>query len=327
MTLSDALRAAVERALGPIRAVEPVGGGCINHATRLELAGGPVFLKYNADSIPGMFAAEADGLRALRSAADTLRVPEVLAVADSGDADSVDQGSAGRDSGGDSIGSDIDPVDSVDRRGGAPAWIALEWLEPGPRGRGFGERLGRGLAALHRSGPAGRWGWERANFIGSLPQGNAPAASWAEFWRDRRLSPQLDLARRAGRLPATEAEWERLFGRLSDLLAPGEEDGPSLLHGDLWSGNVVSAAGEPGIVDPAVYGGHREVDLAMAELFGGFDAAFHAAYREAWPLQPGYREARRGVYQLYYLLVHVNLFGGGYAAQTAAVLRRVLSAA
>ena len=295
------LRASVEARLGAIRDARPVGGGCINHAMRIETAAGPVFFKHNEDSSPGMFAAEADGLCALRAVADgALRVPDVLAVHDA--------------------------AESVDAADGAPAWIALEWLEPGPRDPGFSEKLGRGLAHLHRSRQAGRWGWERANFIGSLHQSNEPTASWAGFWRDRRLAPQLDLARRNGRLPATEGEWERLIDRLPDLLDAGEVDGPSLLHGDLWSGNVVSAAGEPGIVDPAVHRGHREVDLAMAELFGGFDAAFHAAYREALPLAPGYREARRGVYQLYYLLVHVNLFGGGYVAQTAGVLRQVLAA-
>jgi fructosamine-3-kinase len=111
------------------------------------------------------------------------------------------------------------------------------------------------------------------------------------------------------------------------VLAPAEEDGPSLLHGDLWSGNVLSASSEPALIDPAVYRGHREADLAMAELFGGFDARFHAAYREAWPLLPGYAETRRPIYQLYYLLVHVNLFGGGYGTQTVATLRRALAAA
>lgn len=136
--------------------------------------------------------------------------------------------------------------------------------------------------------------------------------------------PQLALARRAGRLPATEAEWARLLDHLPKLLAAAEDDGPSLLHGDLWSGNAMATADGPALIDPAVYRGHREADLAMTELFGGFDARFHVAYREAWPLLPGYAEERRAVYQLYYLLVHVNLFGGGYVAQTAGVLRRAL---
>jgi protein-ribulosamine 3-kinase len=288
VTLPADVRAEVEGALGAIRGASPVSGGCISEAFRIDLTAGPVFLKHNPDAPSEMFAAEADGVRALHAAADgSLRIPEVLAVDD--------------------------------------AWIALEWLEPGPRGLGFGERLGRGLAALHRAGGGG-WGWERANFIAVLPQDNRPTATWAEFWAERRLRPQLEMARAAGRDAGPSAEWDRLFARLPELLAPAEEDGPSLLHGDLWDGNVLSAAGEPALIDPAVHRGHREADLAMTELFGGFDARFHAAYAEAWPLLPGYRELRRDVYQLYWLLVHVNLFGGGYGAQTAATLRRALAA-
>jgi protein-ribulosamine 3-kinase len=291
--LPEDVRAEVEARLGAIRAVEPVGGGCISRAARIETERGTAFLKHHDGAPARFFAAEADGLAALRDAADgAVRVPAVLARSES-----------------------VEP---------GPGWIALEWLEPAPRADGFAERLGRGLAAVHRE-RSRWWGWSEANYIGSLPQENAASATWCDFWRDRRLTPQLDLARFRGALPATAAEWERLFDRLPDLLAPAEEDGPSLLHGDLWSGNVVSAGGEPALIDPAVYRGHREVDLAMAELFGGFDARFYAAYEEAWPLLPGYREARRAVYQLYYLLVHVNLFGGSYAGQTAGVLRRVLA--
>ncbi|HEX5725290.1 MAG TPA: fructosamine kinase family protein, partial [Longimicrobiaceae bacterium] len=244
-------------------------------------------LKYNLRAPAGFFAAEAEGLGALRAAAgDGLRVPAVLALGDE------------------------------------TPWIALEWLEPAPRAPGFSERLGRGLARLHRP-DGGGWGWGADNFIGPLPQPNEPAASWAEFWRARRLEPQLRRAHDVGRRPGSAREWERLFAALDGLLAPAGEDGPSLLHGDLWSGNVLATTAGPALVDPAVYRGHREVDLAMAELFGGFDAAFHAAYAEAAPLRPGYREARRGVYQLYPLLVHAVLFGGGYVAQAAETLRRV----
>jgi protein-ribulosamine 3-kinase len=286
VTLPDAVRAAVAREVGAVRSIAPVGGGCISETYRLETNGGRVFLKHHPHPPAGMFAAEADGLRALRAAAgDALRIPAVVALDE--------------------------------------AWIAQEWLEPGPRGRGFGERLGRGLAALHRAKAAGGWGWEMPNHIGSLPQENAPSASWAEFWRDRRLLTQLRMAAEAGRDTGPRAEWDRLFDRLPDLLAEAEEDGPSLLHGDLWGGNVLSASGDPALIDPAVYRGHREADLAMTELFGGFDAFFHASYEEIWPLRPGYREARRGIYQLYYLLVHVTLFGGGYTGQALSTLRRV----
>lgn len=289
--IPDALRRAVETRLGPVRGASPVAGGCINHGMRVELADGPVFVKYNADAPPALFAAEARGLDALRAAADGIVVPRALAWAEA--------------------------------EQGAPAWLALEWLEPSARAADFAERLGRGLAALHRAGPAEGWGWMEDNFIGPLPQANAPAASWAEFWRTRRLEPQLDLARRAGRMPGRAADWDRLMELLPELLAPGEAEGPSLLHGDLWGGNVLAAPGGPAIIDPAVYRGHREADLAMTELFGGFGERFHAAYREAWPLQPGY-PARRAVYQLWYLLVHVNLFGGGYGALTAGVLAEAL---
>ncbi len=281
--LPESLRVSLEARFGPLREARAVGGGSISRAARVEGRDGAFFVKFGADTPPGMFEAEADGLEALAGAECGLLVPRVLAV----DA----------------------------------AWIALEWLEPAPRAAGNGERLGRGLAALHRS--TGTWGWERDNFIGSLPQENTPAATWAGFWWARRLEPQLRRARSLGRLPAHERDWERLRDALPRLLAPAEEEGPSLLHGDLWSGNFMATARGPAIMDPAVYRGHREADLAMTELFGGFDADFYAAYEEAWPLCPGYREERRAVYQLYYLLVHANLFGGGYVRQTAQLLSHI----
>ncbi|HEX6042419.1 fructosamine kinase family protein [Longimicrobium sp.] len=290
--IPPALRDSVQARLGPIRGASPVGGGCINQGMRIDLADGRVFLKHNASAAPGMFAAEARGLTALREAADQLIVPRPLAWAEA--------------------------------EGDAPAWLALEWLEPGPRGADFAERLGRGLASLHglHDGDE-RWGWAEDNFIGALPQENGRMESWSAFWRRRRLEPQLAMGRDAGRLPGRAAEWDRLFDRLPDLLDDAKMDGPSLLHGDLWGGNVVATMDGPALIDPAVYRGHREADLAMTELFGGFGERFYAAYGEAWPLLEGY-PARRPVYQLWYLLVHVNLFGGGYVAQTAEVLRGIV---
>lgn len=288
------LRRAVEARLGPVRDAAPVGGGCINHGARVDLADGPVFIKHNPSAPAGMFAAEARGLQALRSVAEGLAVPRPLAWAEAD--------------------------------GDAPAWLAMEWVEPARRPADFGARLGRGLAALHRAGREEGWGWMEDNFIGRLPQANGRMETWAEFWRTRRLQPQLEMARRAGQMPGRAADWDRLFNRLPQLLAPAQADGPSLLHGDLWGGNVMAVAKGPALIDPAVYRGHREADLAMTELFGGFGADFYATYAEAWPLQPGY-PARRAVYQLWYLLVHVNLFGGGYIAQTAGVLREALGGA
>lgn len=274
------VRERVEARCGAIRWATPVGGGCINPAARLDLDGSTVFLKWNLEAPGGLFAAEADGLERLRAATTELRVPKVLDAWDTG--------------------------------------LLLEWLEPAPRGTGFGEQLGRGLAELHRApidGPI------PDNWIGPLSQENTPAPSWAEFWVTRRLEPQLRRARDAGRMPGRAADWEALFARILEVFAPAEQDGLSLLHGDLWGGNVLATPSGAALVDPAVYHGHREVDLAMSELFGGFDAAFYAAYAESWPLLPGYTDTRRTIYQLYPLLIHVNLFGGGYIEQTAHLLR------
>lgn len=192
--IPGALRRAAEAHLGPVLSASPVGGGCISNGLRAETARGPLFLTYNPQAPPGMFAAEAAALERLSQAADALVVPRVLAHAE---ADGV-----------------------------VPAWIAMEWLEPAPRSPEFMERLGRGLARMHRVEGSGAWGWERDNFIGSLPQQNAPASSWTEFWRERRIHPQLDLARRSGRLPGREADWDRLLDRLPEILAPRTRTAP-----------------------------------------------------------------------------------------------------
>jgi protein-ribulosamine 3-kinase len=277
--------------VGVVRTLRPVGGGCVSQAA--EVVGGRerAFLKWSADVPPGVFTAEADGLAALRAAARGLVVPEVL-------------GCAASDA--------------------ATGWILLEWLPSGVPGPTHWRELGAGLAALHRT-RSGGWGWERDGYIGSLPQVNAPAGGWAAFWAERRLEPQLRRATDAGERPGSGTEWNRLFSRLPELLAPADAEGPSLLHGDLWSGNVMAVAdGRPALVDPATYRGHREVDLAMAELFGGFRREFRDAYEVAAPLAPG-SERRLRVYQLYYLLVHVNLFGAGYRGRTVATLRASLA--
>lgn len=286
MTLPHELRLEVEPVLGPIRDAAPVPGGCVSDALRVTTDGGPVFLKHDPRAPAGMFEVEADALRALAEPDTMLRVPAVL--------------------------------------GHGERWLALEWLEPGRASAGADDRLGHGLARLH-STRSDRWGWHRQGYIGPLPQQNHPSDDWPEFWRASRLEPQLRRARDAGAAVGPEDDWARLFAELPNALPAAEGDGASLLHGDLWSGNTfVTAAGDAALVDPATYFGHREVDLAMADLFGGFGPRFRAAYTEAWPLSPGYPEVRRGIYQLYYLLVHVNLFGGGYAARTRGVLNDVL---
>jgi protein-ribulosamine 3-kinase len=289
----------LEQQHGPFVVRGAVGGGCVNAAAHVEFEGGDAFLKYNVRAPRRMFAAEATGLRDLRAATSTVRIPRVL--------DCWEGGGTGTT---------------------APGCLLLEWLEPGAAGAGFWERLGHGLAELHRA-TAAQWGWHEAGFIGPLPQDNAPLGRWAEFWRARRLEPQLRRARDDGRRVGRDRDWESLWHRLPELLAPAEADGPSLLHGDLWSGNVLATAGaagaDPALVDPAVYRGPREVDLAMARLFGGFPRTFFEAYQESWPLERNGAAARRAAYQLYYLLVHVNLFGAGYLSRTEQALRSALA--
>ncbi|MFW6199926.1 MAG: fructosamine kinase family protein [Gemmatimonadota bacterium] len=309
----DGVTRALEERLGhppTITSARTVGGGCINHSARIEIhTGDRFFLKWNADH-PELFGPEADGLEALAEAAQEgapegappLRIPEVVGVGEGSD--------------------------------GAAGWLLLEYVPEGRPGPDYDRALAEGLAGIHSrraSGPTATgksWGWSADNFIGSLPQSNTPRPVWAEFWIEERIRPQLDLARDRGFFDAggaTRSGWDALFQRADELVAAGEEDGPSLLHGDLWSGNVYPGPrGEPVLIDPAVYRGHGEVDLAMTELFGGFGQEFYREYREVRPLAAGYREVRRHVYQLYPLLVHVNLFGGGYAGRARDALERAL---
>lgn len=279
-----------------ILSVRPVGGGCINQGTALRTTRGNFFLKWNRQADHRFFGVEAEGLEAL-AASDAVRVPSVIAASGSGD---------------------------------EVAWLLLEWIEEGRPGRAGWFRLGRELATLHRDagpgGPDARFGWSGDNVIGSLPQPNVWSDDWAGFWAERRIRPLARELRERGALSTAQlAVVEAVAARADELLGPAAAaDGPSLLHGDLWSGNVLFARdGTPVLIDPAVYVGHREVDLAMADLFGGFSGAFREAYDDARPLQPGYLR-RRPAYQLYPLLVHARLFGGGYAAAAAAAARTAL---
>jgi len=287
---NDALTTAIASALGAeVRSSRTVSGGDINRALCLQLVDGRrVFVKYNARSAVGMFEAEARGLAWLGEAS-ALPVPAVLAVGS-----------------------------------GSPPFLALEWIESGRRGADFDELLGRGLAALHRATPKG-FGLDHDNFIGSLAQDNTPLGDWPRFYAERRIAPLMRDAVDAHLLPsATQRLLEDVMARMAELV--GSSEPPSRLHGDLWGGNSMSGPdGGPMLIDPAVYGGHREVDLAMMRLFGGFGARVFAAYREAHPLSPGH-EGRVPLYQLYPLLVHVLLFGGGYVGQLAHAARGALEA-
>jgi fructosamine-3-kinase len=267
--------------------VHPVAGGDINQALRATLADGrEIFVKYRRGARADMYEAEADGLAWLASS-DAFRVPEVVAV---GTADA--------------------------------AFLALEWLQFGASTTLAQERFGQALATLHRVG-ADSFGYSRDNYIGPLAQPNDPAETWTEFYGERRVRPMARSAAAAGgieerMLPAVDV----LLSRLDALIASDEP--PARLHGDLWSGNgAFLPDGTPCLIDPAVYGGHREVDLAMMSLFGGFEERCFDAYHEAFPLEPGWDE-RVPLYQLYPVLVHAVLFGGAYGATAEAIINRYL---
>ncbi len=275
----------------------PVGGGCIHRAWRLELAGGDtVFAKTNTVACLPLLEAEVLGLRALASHAPPgLVIPEPLAWGVAGD----------------------------------QAVLVLDWLNlaagaGGAVARGGWFRLGQGLAGLHRSSaasaPAQGYGWAADNFIGSAPQINSWCADWGVFFTECRLAPQLAWAARRGE-PLQGAQL--LMDRLPGWLA-GHTCQPVLVHGDLWGGNAgLLADGAATIFDPACHWGDREVDLAMARLFGGFPDAFFDGYTAAWPLEPG-AEDRAQLYNLYHLLNHANLFGGGYHRQAQASINALL---
>jgi fructosamine-3-kinase len=276
-----------------------VGGGCIHRAWCLQTSDGErLFAKTNqAEQLP-LLEAEAEGLRALAQVAPPgLRIPTPLA-----------QGLAGEE-----------------------AVLVLPWLElartsPGP---GAWATFGANLARLHRrsltrapghTGDLPGFGWERDNFIGASPQINGWHGSWGRFFTECRLAPQFRWLARKGR--SLEGA-DRLLERLPGWLERREVE-PCLVHGDLWSGNgALLAGGGASVFDPAIYRGDRETDLAMARLFGGFPEPFFQSYNEEWPLAEGW-PARMELYNLYHLLNHANLFGGGYNKQAQGVLNALL---
>ena len=287
MSLAVALSRALETevAAGSER---HVGGGSINACARFESERGPLFVKHGDASSLEMFQAEADGLAELAKAR-AVRVPEVLAV---GEQDGI-------------------------------AFLALEWIDLRGATSGSEKALGELLAAQHRV-TRDKFGWHRDNTIGSTPQSNREAVHWAEFLREQRLRPQLKLARSNGAGADLIDNGERLCERLDHFFSSYRPT-PSLLHGDLWGGNWGSDVnGQPVLFDPAVYFGDREADLAMTRLFGGFGASFYAAYQSAWPLDAGAAQ-RVALYNLYHVLNHFNLFGGGYLRQALGMVQHLLA--
>lgn len=263
------------------------GGGCINEAIVLADGESRYFVKLNRAEWVDMFSAESAGLQAIH-ATGAIRVPVPLCW--------------GTDN--------------------ATAYLAMEYVEFGRTQEHTLAELGRKLAALHRC-TAPEFGWHRENTIGSTPQPNNPSNDWVQFWCEQRLGFQLELAARNGYGGRLQSAGERLLAQVADFFADYQPQ-PSLLHGDLWGGNWSGdTGGAPVIYDPAVYYGDREADIAMTELFGGFGAAFYDAYDEAWPLDAGYSR-RKYLYNLYHILNHLNLFGGGYRTQAEGMIDRLL---
>lgn len=270
------------------RRCRTAAGGCINRALMVDDGDEAFFVKLNEAARLEMFVAEAAGLEAL-GAAGALRVPRPLCHG----------------------------------RAAGEAFLVLEHIELQPTNATIDARCGRQLAALHGV-TTSDFGWHRDNTIGATPQDNGQESDWLLFWRRRRLGPQLELARRRGIDRTTFDRGQRLLSALGALFG-GYAPVASLLHGDLWGGNYAAdREGEPVIFDPAVYYGDREADLAMTELFGGFSRDFYAAYNDAWPLAPGY-QVRRTLYNLYHILNHHNLFGGGYGGQARTMIDRLLA--
>lgn len=268
-----------------VTSVTPVRGGDICQAYRVATTTGPVFLKTHAAPTPQLFEREARGLAALRAVApQQLRVPKVLAA--------------------------------------SPRGLVLEWIDEGTPRPTTEQDLGAGLAQLHRH-PAPHFGGldgDEVGYLGSVAVDLTASVSWPEFYLTRRLYPLTYRAVELGRVPDEALRLLDAAARRGDELW-GPSEAASLVHGDLWAGNrLVDAGGRNWLIDPAVHYGHRETDLAMMTLFGGFGTQVFGAYHEAYPLAEGWRD-RVPWYQLSYLLVHAILFGGGYGASVLSALR------
>ena len=262
-----------------------VGGGCINQGYRISSSDTAYFVKLNDASQMEMFAAEALGLKQMH-ATQTITVPQPICWGVTSNS----------------------------------SYIVLQWLELGGGNNNSWAEMGRQLAAMHREGTSNHFGWDRNNTIGSTPQINTWMDSWADFFAEQRIGYQLRLAeRRGGSFLDTNLVIDAIKNKLAD-----RQPEVSLVHGDLWSGNAaITRDGSPTIFDPATYYGDRETDLAMTELFGGYPAAFYNGYNEAWQLDSGYRQ-RKSIYNLYHVLNHFNLFGGGYGNQAQRIIQQIV---
>jgi len=264
---------------------QSVSGGSINRAAKITTNRGDMFLKWNTNAPDDFFEKEADGLKRLATARTALRIPDVI--------------SSGK------------PVNS------RPGFLLMEFIDEGRSGNSFA--FGQNLAKLHQT-DIDQFGLDTDNYIGSLPQSNRRHDNWITFFTEERINPQIQMAVDSGKLSRGILQnWDQLSRKLNEIFPPTK---PSLLHGDLWSGNYLfDSSGSGVLIDPAVYYGHPEMDLAFTKMFGGFSSEFYRGYESELPLEPGFSE-RIPIYNLYPLLVHVNLFGGHYTSQFHSTLRK-----
>lgn len=268
-----------------ILGTKPLSGGCINESIQLKTNNGFYFLKWNdAKAYPKMFETEADGLKLLLSTG-SIGIPKVVRC------------------------SEFEQT----------AYLLLEFIEAGKEIKNYHEDFGKNLARLHKCS-ADHFGLAYDNYIGSLKQINEQHSDGIYFFVEQRLKKQIALAQKNGLMTLpVKKQFDLFFERLPDLI-PNEK--PALLHGDLWSGNYITGKnGAAWLIDPAVYYGYREVDIAMSRLFGGFNHSFYSAYNDAFPMEPGW-EQRLDYYNLYPLLVHLNLFGTSYLKQIESILSK-----
>ena len=291
MKITYELKKKIEEVIGTeIIAINSVSGGCISNACRLDTKTGlNYFLKYNDHTSNDMFLKEANGLKELAKTG-TIRVPQVILA--------------------------------------ERTYILLEYVESNRPTKNFFEEFGRKFAEMHKYN-SGTFGFFEDNYIGSTDQKNIASeiekTNWIEFYWNKRILFQYKLAEKNG-YAASELKLgiKELEAKISEILF-GSEEAPSLLHGDLWGGNYMSDEnGNACLIDPAVYYGHREADLAMTKLFGGFDRKFYSSYNEAFPLKDG-SQYRENIYKLYHVLNHLNLFGRGYYSQAVSLIKSYFS--